>query len=83
MHAFYKDPEFQFAVENLLGDAFHRAADVGEVLATVDRIPNGDAGAWVAQWSATADRVVEQARTAEAAGHARSAAARYLRAATY
>ncbi|MEU7816157.1 prolyl oligopeptidase family serine peptidase [Pseudonocardia sp. NPDC049154] len=83
MHAFYKDADFQFAVENLLGDAFHRATDVGEVLATVDRIPNGDAAAWVAQWTATADRVVEQARSAEDAGHARSAAARYLRAATY
>ncbi|GAA4696402.1 alpha/beta fold hydrolase [Pseudonocardia yuanmonensis] len=83
MHAFYKDPDFQFAVENLLGRTFHRAADSGEVLSTVQRIPNGDSAAWVTQWTATAERVAEQARAAEGAAHLRSAAARYLRASTY
>ncbi|GAA4735017.1 alpha/beta fold hydrolase [Modestobacter marinus] len=83
MHAFFTDDDFQFAVENVLGSTWSRAADVGEVLATVDRIPNRDARAWVEQWSATAERVAGEARAAEAAGHLRSAAARWLRAAGY
>lgn len=83
MHAFYKDADFQFSVEGLLGDVHHRAADSGEVLATIERIPNGDAGAWVEQWTATAARLVAAARDAEANGHRRTAAARYLRAANY
>jgi hypothetical protein len=82
VHAFFKDHDFQFAVENLLGDVHHRAADTGEVLATVDRIPNGDATAWVREWTATADRLAAGAAAA-GAGHARTAAARYLRAANY
>lgn len=42
MHAF-RDPDSQFAVENLLGHVHHGVADAGEVLGTVDRIPDGDA----------------------------------------
>jgi hypothetical protein len=83
MHAFFKDTDFQFAVENVLGEVYSGAADVGEVLATIDGIPNGDAKAWVERWTATADRLVAQARSAANAGHTRSAAARYLRAAAY
>ncbi|MGY1709819.1 alpha/beta hydrolase family protein [Geodermatophilus sp. SYSU D00758] len=83
MHAFFEDDDFQFAVENVLGSAYSRAADVGEVLTTVDRIPNGSATAWVEQWTATADRVAGEARAAEDAGHARTAAARWLRASSY
>jgi hypothetical protein len=83
VHAFFEDDDFQFAVENVLGSTPHGGADVGEVLVTVDRVPNGDAGAWVTQWSATAERLAEQARDAEEAGHPRSAAARWLRAASY
>ncbi len=83
MHAFFKDHDFQFSVEGVLGSAYARAADVGEVLTTVDRIPNGSAPAWVAQWTATADRVAAEARSAEEAGHVRSAAARWLRASSY
>jgi hypothetical protein len=83
MHAFFKDHDFQFSVEGVLGSTYGRAADIGEVLTTVDRIPNGDAKAWVAEWTATADRVADEARAAEAAGHGRTAAARWLRASSY
>ncbi len=34
MHAFFNNDSFQFAVENALGETYHRASDVGEVLAT-------------------------------------------------
>ncbi|NEM05645.1 prolyl oligopeptidase family serine peptidase [Geodermatophilus normandii] len=83
MHAFLKDPDLQFAVEGVLGATWSHAADVGEVLTTVDRIPNGDRRAWVQQWSATAERLAAQARAAEDGGHRRTAAARWLRAAGY
>ncbi|WP_222195804.1 alpha/beta hydrolase family protein [Modestobacter italicus] len=83
MHAFFKDDDFQFAVEGVLGSTWSRAADVGEVLTTVDRIPNRSARAWVQQWTATAERVAGEARAAERAGHVRTAAARWLRASSY
>lgn len=83
VHHFFKDQEMDFAVRGLLGGAFHRSTDIGEVLSTVARIPDGDAGAWTAQWTATADRLTELARDAEAGDHLRSAAARRLRASSY
>jgi hypothetical protein len=83
MNAFFKDSAMQFATENALGQSFSHTTDVGEVLATIARIPNGDAGAWVSAWSATADRLAGLAREAETGGHSRSAAARWLRASSY
>jgi hypothetical protein len=83
MTAFFKNDSFQFAVENALGESYHQATDVGEVLATISRIPNGDAAAWVREWSATGDRLAGLAGEAEATAHPRSAAARWLRASSY
>jgi hypothetical protein len=83
VYAFFKEDDLQFAVENLLGSTYSRAADIGEVLTTIDRIPGGHAQAWVEQWTATADRVSDEAVSAETAGHLRTAAARWLRASSY
>jgi len=83
VHTFTKDPDVQFAIENVLGGTYARTADIGEVLSTVDRIPHGDARTWVTQWTATAERLAGLAREAESGGHLRSAAARWLRAAAY
>lgn len=83
MHPFFKDDGFQFAVEGALGDAYRQATDVGEILSTIGRIPNGDATAWVTEWSATGERLAALAREAETDGHRRSAAARWLRASSY
>ncbi len=82
-HAFFKDDGFQFAVEVTLGAIRHGAADAGDVLGTIARIPDGKPEAWVAEWTATADRLADEARDAEAAGHRSSAAGRWLRAANY
>lgn len=76
MNAFFNDSAVQFATENALGGSYYQATDVGEVLAAIARIPNGDAKAWVTAWSATADRLAGLTREAEAAGHTRSATAR-------
>ncbi|HEY2280592.1 MAG TPA: prolyl oligopeptidase family serine peptidase [Streptosporangiaceae bacterium] len=83
MNSFFKDSAMQFATENALGEAYYQATDVGEVLATIAGVPNGDAQAWVAAWSATAGRLAGLAREAESSGQPRSAAARWLRAASY
>ena len=45
---------FNFLTEIALGATYHQAADVGEVLATVERIRNGQAQSWVDEW--TCDR---------------------------
>lgn len=83
MRPFFKNDDFEFAAANVLGSAFHRAADVGEVLTTIERIHDGAARSWVDRWTATADRLVAEARAAAAAGSRQSAAARFLRASNY
>ena len=79
----FKHDDFQYGFEIALGAAYHGASDVGEVLATAARVKDGDADAWLAEWTATADAVRAQAEAAEAAGHRVSALAHYRRAATY
>jgi hypothetical protein len=83
MNAFFKDSAMQFATDIALGESFFHATDAGEVLATIARVPNGDASAWVTAWSATADRLAGLVGEAEAGGNSRSAAARWLRASSY
>ena len=83
MGAQFKHDDFQFGFEIALGAAYHGASDAGEVLATAARVKDGDADAWLAEWTATADAVRSQAEAAEAAGHRVSALAHYRRAATY
>jgi len=79
----FSDDDFQFALENALGAAYRRAADVGEVLATAARIEDGDPDSWVEEWTATAGAAWADAYKAVEAGHRVSALAHYLRAATY
>ncbi|MGR6964637.1 alpha/beta hydrolase family protein [Geodermatophilus sp. URMC 61] len=73
----FQDEDFDFATRNLLGGVFAGAADVGEVLTTVDRISDGRARSWVDEWTATADRLLTED------GSTASTAARALRAANY
>jgi hypothetical protein len=80
---FFKDDDFEFMTEIALGAAAYRAAEAGEVLATVARIESGDYASWVGEWEATAERVRGLASASESAGHRLSAAEAYLRASTY
>jgi hypothetical protein len=80
---YFKDDDFQFGLELVLGAAYHRAADVGEALATADRIKDGDSATWVHEWLATGGSSWAAGRAAEQAGHRVSAVAYYRRAATY
>ncbi len=77
MRRLFTDEDFDVATRNVLGGVFAGAADVGEVLSTVDRISDGRARSWVDEWSATADRLLAED------GSPASTAARALRAANY
>lgn len=57
--------------------------DVGEILATVERIKDGDYESWHREFLATGRRVRGIAEASEAAGHRVSARAAYLRASSY
>lgn len=79
----FKDRDFQFGLELVLGATYHQAADVGEALATAERVKDGDADAWVDEWLATAGTCWAAAEQAVEAGRMVSAVACYRRAATY
>ena len=82
-HRFFRDEQFEFAMRLALGSAYHRAAEVGECLATAARIRERDFERWFREWSRTAERVERVARDCEARGHPVSAREAYLRASTY
>ena len=79
----FEDAEFQFGLEIALGAAYRQASDVGESLATADRIADGDADSWVNEWTATAGVCEAAGSEAESAGRRVSALSYYRRAATY
>jgi hypothetical protein len=83
MRPFFKNDDFNFLTEIALGSVYWQAADVGEVLTTVDRIHDGKARSWVDEWTATAGRLTQLAAANAAAGRARSAAGQYLRGSLY
>jgi hypothetical protein len=83
MRPFFKSDDFNFLTEIALGSVYWQAADVGEVLTTVDRIHDGKALSWVDEWIATADRLTQLAAANAAEGRARSAAGQYLRGSLY
>ncbi len=83
MQRFYEDDGFDFSTLIALGSAYRGLADVGEVLATIERIPEGDAEAWVREWAATAERLATAADASATAGHDVSARTAYLRASLY
>jgi dienelactone hydrolase len=76
---FFKNDDFELSVELVLGAAYYRAADVGEVLATAERVKDGDYGSWCQEWEAAAKRVQAIAEST----HRASAREAYLRASTY
>lgn len=82
-YSFFKDEGFDFEVQCILGNVRRGAGDVGEILATVTAIRDGDATSWVRAWDATAKRIEAIADGCAAQGHAVSAREAYVRAAVY
>lgn len=83
MQVKFKNPSFSFQFLRVIGSAASRQADVGECIATADRIGDGDFESWTIQWMHTAARVEAAAQKSEQDGHVISAADAYLRAANY
>ena len=48
----FDNDHFQFGFELALGAAYRQGSDAGEVLATLDRINDGDSDSWVREWTA-------------------------------
>ena len=83
MREMFKHEDFRFGFEIVLGSTYRGYADVGEVLATAERVKDGDGDAWVREWCATAERLEADAQAAEGAGNRVTARGLYLRAANY
>lgn len=80
---FFTTEGFDYATRVALGSSAYGMAEVGEVLAAVDAITDGDADSWFDTWTATAERIRGIAESAEAAGHRASACRAYLRSSNY
>jgi hypothetical protein len=79
----FDNNNFRFGLELALGAVYRQAADVGEVLATAERITDGDSDSWVQEWTATAQQCWTAASEAQSRGRQLSALCHYRRAATY
>jgi len=83
MKFLFDDDSFSF--ESLRGASYLNAsgADLGEMITTSTKIPEGDELAWSTEWEALANRIAEIGDTTASAGHKVSAREAYLRASNY
>ena len=81
--AIFNDQSFCFETLRALGYALYGGADIGEVMSTAGRIPDGDKNAWYSEWRALAERIHADADRSAAEGHPVSARESYLRASNY
>ena len=82
-HWFMEHEQMDFEAQILFGACHYGAADAGEILAAIARIPSGDFEQWYQEWSATAERIQVIAAQSASSGDPVSARRAYLRAATY
>jgi hypothetical protein len=75
--------EFRGALGHVLAATHRGGAELAEVLATSDRIVDGDADSWLREWTATGGAAWAAARAADDAGCRDQAIGQYRRAATY
>jgi alpha-beta hydrolase superfamily lysophospholipase len=83
MKFLFEDESFSFEALRAAGYASRGGADLGEVLVTCSKIPDGDEDAWCREWGALADRIHAIGLTALEAGHRVSARDALLRASNY
>jgi hypothetical protein len=79
----FSDDGFEFDRLILLGGASRGLSDVGEVLAALDRVTDGDHDSWIDAFSTTGRRLSEQADASERQGSPVSARSARLRASNY
>jgi hypothetical protein len=80
---FFRNEDFDFDVRGILGQAVSGGSDVGEVLAALESVGDKDHDAWYQAWFDLGSRLAKSADASAAAGHDRTAASEYLRAANY
>lgn len=78
---FFANADFDYEARIVLGAAASGIGDVGLVLATVDRIADGDPQSWLREWTITADQLRRQAVASDQAGQYHTSAWFYLGAA--
>lgn len=83
MTRFIKDDDFDDQFARTLSAAASGCADLGEALATADRIVPGDLDSWYQEWAQTAGQVRDEADDSVDAGHLASGSECYLRASEY
>jgi len=75
---YFADDDFDFAARTAIGHAAQGTGDIGPVLATLNRIENGNAASWYDAWHTAADAARAEAEAARAAGRLETAAACFL-----
>jgi dienelactone hydrolase len=83
MRLHFAGKAFDYQALRAMAYTTYGGAEPGEVLATVDRIRDGDTESWHTEWRRTAERVHRAADVARDAGQSRTARFAYLRAHTY
>ena len=83
MATFTGDTDFDVQLARTLSAATRGCADLGEALATADRVVAGDLGSWAREWTATADAVLAEGDASLAEDQTVSARRCYLRASEY
>ncbi|MFJ4673852.1 alpha/beta hydrolase family protein [Kitasatospora purpeofusca] len=80
---FPNNTQFWYETLRSMSHIAYGGADFGEVVATGERIVEGDYDSWHDEWLITADRVADEAEKALKAGHRISARDGFLRASNY
>lgn len=83
MEFIFQDEAFKFETLRAAGFAADAGADIGEVIVTTSRIPEGDEDAWTAAWTATADRTARRGHNSLDVGDSVSAREAFFRASSY
>src|ERR671939_433811 len=79
----FDDAELDGQLQRAISKAYERCSDIGECLATAQRIQQGDYDSWYDQWWATAEKAQQAAQASKAVGHEVSSREAYLRACEY
>jgi dienelactone hydrolase len=83
MKLFFNDPEFDAQLQRTMSHAYGLGADLGECLATAQRIQGTNYDSWYREWLATAERAQQLGEACLARGRRVSACEAFLRAAEY
>jgi pimeloyl-ACP methyl ester carboxylesterase len=83
MKFIFKDEAFKFETLRAAGFTVDAGADIGEVIVTTARIPEGDEDAWTAAWRTTAERTAKRGQDSLEAGDTVSAREAFFRASSY